>query len=51
MRRILLIMLMGLVLFSCLSEGYHPMTHTKRAKPVPADQGGLYDGTWNLTKG
>ena len=45
-RKMLLAMIMSLVLIACQSHGYHPTMQTETAKPVPVDQGGIYDGTW-----
>ena len=46
MRKFLLVSVMNLLLIACQSDGYNPTIQTEGAKPVPVDQGGLYDGTW-----
>ena len=47
MRKILLVSIMNLVLIACQSDGFNPTMQTETAKPVPVDQGGIYDGTWS----
>ena len=46
MRKILWVSIICLVLIACQSDGNNPKMQTQRAKPVPVDQGGIYDGTW-----
>ena len=46
MRKVLWVSIIYLVLIACQSDGYNPTIQTEAAKPVPVDQGGIYDGTW-----
>ena len=46
MRKTLLVSILILLLIACQSDGKNPNMQTQGAKPVPGDQGGIYDGTW-----
>ena len=45
-RKILLVIILSLVLISCQTDGHNAIQQTERAKPVPVDQGGIYNGIW-----
>ena len=46
MRKFLLVSIIYLVLIAYQSDGDNPAIQKEIAKPVPVDQGSIYDGTW-----
>ena len=46
MRKILPLVILSLALISCQIDGHNTIKRIARAKPVPVDQGGIYDGIW-----